>query len=131
MDIGGTIRKYRISNNLEQKDLAKFLHVSDKTISSWENNRTQPKMEMIEAMCQIFHCQKSDFLDDAPMEFNSGDDYEYKWDQIGGGRHPLDLTDDEHRLVIGYRLLRESDKHVIKRMIRVLAYAKIFKKDDI
>lgn len=131
MDIGGTIRKYRMSNNLEQKDLAKYLHVSDKTISSWETNRTQPKMEMIEAMCQIFHCQKSDFLDDTPMEFDSGDDFEYKWAQIGGGRHPLDLTDDEQRLVLGYRLLRESDKNVVKRIIRVLAYAKIIKKDDI
>ena len=131
MDLGGTIRKFRLMNNLKQSELAKMLYVTTQAVSSWEINRTQPKMEMIEAMCQIFHCQKSDFLDDTPMEFDSGDDFEYKWAQIGGGRHPLELTDDEHRLVLGYRLLKESDKDVIKRMIRVLAYAKIFKKDDI
>jgi len=131
MDIGGAIRKYRISNNMEQKELAKLLHVSDKTISSWETNRTQPKMEMIEAMCKIFNCQKSDFLDDVPMEFDTPEEFEYKWHEIGGGRHPIELTDEEHGLVVAYRLLKESDKAVIRRMIRVLVYAKIARRDDI
>ena len=64
MDIGGTIKRFREQKNMQQKDLARFLNVSDKTISSWETNRTQPKMEMIEEMCKIFDCQKSDFLSD-------------------------------------------------------------------
>ena len=64
MDIGGTIKRFREQKKMQQKDLAKLLHVSDKTISSWETNRTQPKMEMIEDMCRIFGCQKSDFLSD-------------------------------------------------------------------
>ena len=131
MDIGGVIRKYRLSNNMEQKDLAKLLHVSDKTVSSWETNRTQPKMDIIEELCKIFHCKKSDFLEDAPIKFDSPEEFEFTWHQIGGGRHPLELTDEEHTLVTGYRMLKESDKAVIKRMIRILAYAKIFKRDDI
>lgn len=68
MDIGAKIKKYRLEKNMEQKELAKILNVSPKTISSWEVNRTQPKMEMIEAMCNVFGCKKSDFMDDDVIE---------------------------------------------------------------
>lgn len=63
MNVGEAIKKLRQKNGLEQKQLADYLGVSNKTISSWEHNRTQPKMEMIERMCAIFNCSKSDFFD--------------------------------------------------------------------
>ena len=63
MDLGGNIRHYRKLRGLDQKTLAEQLNVSNKTISSWESNRTQPKMEMIEELCKVFQCQKSDFLE--------------------------------------------------------------------
>lgn len=63
MDIGDKIKKFRKKSGMEQKELARRLNISPKTVSSWEVNRTQPKMEMIEAMCKIFQCRKSDFLD--------------------------------------------------------------------
>lgn len=64
MDIGAKIKQLRIDSNLGQKDLAQRLHISYKTVSSWETNRTQPKMEMIEEMCKIFQCKKTDFMDE-------------------------------------------------------------------
>lgn len=131
MDLGGTIRKYRLLNGLKQSELAKMLHVTTQAVSSWEVNRTEPKMETIEQLCKIFNCQKSDFLDETPMSFDSSEKFEYQWAQIGGGKHPIELTDEEQRLVTGYRLLRESDKSMIKRMIRLLAYAKLLNKEDL
>ena len=63
MDLGAVIRYFRKLRDMDQKDLAEKLNVSNKTVSSWESNRTQPKMDMIEAMCDVFQCQKSDFLE--------------------------------------------------------------------
>lgn len=62
MNVGQRIKELRKQNNMDQVELAKRLNVSNKTVSSWEQNRTQPKMEMIEAMCDIFHCTKADFV---------------------------------------------------------------------
>lgn len=65
MNVGAAIRRLRLLNNMEQKDLAKLLNISNKTVSSWEHNRTEPKMEMIEKMCEIFHCKKSAFFEES------------------------------------------------------------------
>lgn len=62
MDIANNIKKYRIALHMEQADLAAKLHISNKTISSWECGRTEPKMGMVEAMCQIFGCTKDDLI---------------------------------------------------------------------
>ena len=131
MDIGGVIKKYRKENKLKQSELAEKLHVTPQAISSWEKNRTQPKMEMIEQMCSIFHCQKSDFMSETPMEFDTSDEFEYAWSETGGGVHPLELSESEYKLVVGYRILNNSDKALIRRVLRLLTYARLLKRDDL
>ncbi len=59
MKIGEKIKKLRIENNLKQLDLANALFLSEKTISSWENNRTIPDLNMIYKLSNIF---KSSFI---------------------------------------------------------------------
>ena len=44
MDYGKRISKLRQDKNITQKDLASRLYVTDKTISSWESNRTEPSL---------------------------------------------------------------------------------------
>lgn len=62
MSIGENIKNIRIEAGMEQKELAELLHISNKTVSSWECGRTEPKIGMIEAMSKIFNRPKSDFL---------------------------------------------------------------------
>ena len=45
--IGDDIRRLREEMGMSQADLAKKLSISDKTVSSWEVNRTEPKFEGI------------------------------------------------------------------------------------
>lgn len=52
--LGDKIKKIRISNNLKQSELAEILFVSEKTISSWENNRTIPDLNMIYKISDYF-----------------------------------------------------------------------------
>lgn len=68
MSIGKNIRDIRTAAGMEQKELADLLHVSNKTVSSWECGRTEPKIGMIEVMSKIFNRPKSDFLQ-TPVDF--------------------------------------------------------------
>lgn len=54
LTLGEKIKKIRITNNLKQSELAEILFVSEKTISSWENNRTLPDLNMIYKISDYF-----------------------------------------------------------------------------
>lgn len=53
--LGNKIQKYRIKSNLSQSKLGELLSVSDKTISSWENDRTIPDLDLLFKMANIFN----------------------------------------------------------------------------
>lgn len=97
MNIGAKIKQLRQLNGMDQKELANKLNISNKTVSSWESNRTQPKMEMIELLCEIFGCQKTDFMDE--------NDYSLK------------LNDEEVKLILEYRKTDSSSKEMINRIL--------------
>ena len=62
MNHGERISKLRQSKNITQKELASKLYVTDKTISSWESNRTEPSLEMIIKLSEILECSASYLL---------------------------------------------------------------------
>lgn len=62
MNYGERISKLRQSKNITQKELALKLYVTDKTISSWESNRTEPSLEMIVKLSEILECSASYLL---------------------------------------------------------------------
>ena len=64
MSIGNNIKKFREMSGLTQDELGIKMGVSGKTISSWEINRTEPKIGMIEKLSAYFGCEKTDLLDD-------------------------------------------------------------------
>ncbi len=59
--LGETIKKLRISHNLNQVQLAQELDVSKQTISNWENNNILPSIEMLIRISRFFSVS-TDFL---------------------------------------------------------------------
>ena len=59
MNYGERISKLRKTKNITQKELATKLYVNDKTVSSWELNRTEPSLEMIIKLSEILECSAS------------------------------------------------------------------------
>lgn len=53
MDLGNRIANLRKEKGLTQQELANKLFVTDKTISSWESNRTEPNLEIIIRLSEI------------------------------------------------------------------------------
>ena len=74
MNYGERISRLRQNKNITQKELASKLYVTDKTISSWESNRTEPSLEMIIKLSEILECSASyllygdNFKDNIEME---------------------------------------------------------------
>lgn len=62
--IGNNIKRIRTARGMRQSDMADKLNVSSKTVSSWEVNRTEPNMGMIEQIAKVLNCSKSDLIGD-------------------------------------------------------------------
>lgn len=58
INIGGTIKKYRIKSNLKQTELAKKIKVTSTYISAVENNRKEPSISLLNAICRAVHLPK-------------------------------------------------------------------------
>lgn len=49
-----TMRAARINRGLTQAEVAKELNVTKKTVGSWENGKTKPKLDKIEPICTLY-----------------------------------------------------------------------------
>ena len=59
------LRYYLERDGMTQFELAKRLNVSPQSVTNWINAIKTPRMDKVDAMCDIFHCRRSDFSDDA------------------------------------------------------------------
>ena len=65
MSIGQNIRRLRESHGLNQSDLAQIAGVSDKAVSTWENDLKIPRMGAIQKIADYFGLRKSDIIEDS------------------------------------------------------------------
>lgn len=59
MNLGSRLSDLRKRKKWTQNDLANKLFVIDKTVSSWESNRTEPSLETIIKLSELFDCNVS------------------------------------------------------------------------
>ena len=52
--VSKNLKKLRTDKNLTQDALAEKINVTRQTISSWENDRTQPDIDMLELLADAF-----------------------------------------------------------------------------
>lgn len=58
------LKKLRKLNNCTQAELAKELGVSNKTVSHWENNYSQPDLDNLIKIKKILNVSYEDLLED-------------------------------------------------------------------
>lgn len=49
-----SLKAARVNADLSQKEAAKCLKISNKTLHSWENGETSPSAKHIDAMCELY-----------------------------------------------------------------------------
>ena len=62
MSIGTRIRELRKKNHLTQLELSSLLYVTDKTVSSWESDRTEPSLETLIQLSEVLDSSVSYLL---------------------------------------------------------------------
>lgn len=67
MSIGKNIKALRERSGLSQADFAKMLGVTDKAVSTWENETRIPRMGVIQKIADCYGLQKTDIIEDSPL----------------------------------------------------------------
>lgn len=72
-DYGTKIAELRTANKMTQAQLGAMLNVTSQAVSKWENGLSEPDIESIKKMCQIFNISFDEFFgavkpSDAPAE---------------------------------------------------------------
>ena len=67
MSIGKNIKALRERSGLSQADFAKILGVTDKAVSTWENETRIPRMGVIQKIADCYGLQKTDIIEDGPL----------------------------------------------------------------
>ena len=119
----------RKKNGWTQEELAKKMGYTDRSmIAKIESGKVDLSQSKIIEFARIFDVEPGDLMGwDEPETFTSPEEFELRWHQIGGGRHRLDLSDDEQEIVLEYRVASDDDKKMVRRM---LAYATKMKGGD-
>ena len=67
MSIGQNIKRLRELHGMNQSELAQIAGVTDKAVSTWENDLKIPRMGAIQKMADYFQISKSAIIEDEPQ----------------------------------------------------------------
>lgn len=62
------LKYYLNKYDMTQSELAKRLNVSTQSVTNWCKGDKSPRMDKVDAMCKIFHCRRSDLMEDKSSE---------------------------------------------------------------
>lgn len=57
------LKKYMQEKGITQLELSKLLNVSAQSVSNWCNGKKTPRMDKVDAMCNVFGCLRSDLME--------------------------------------------------------------------
>lgn len=99
MSIGKNIRRLRIFHGLSQKEFALIAGVSDKAVSTWENEIKEPRMGVIQKIADHFGLKKSNLIEDDGLDINLSPS-------------PVNVKDiiRERRVILGLTMKEVADK---------------------
>ena len=57
-----SLKAARVNAGHTQKDAAKLLNISNKTLGDWENGRAFPKVDKVEELCALYNVSYDDLI---------------------------------------------------------------------
>lgn len=109
MAIGDNIKNLRLQHSLSQAELANVAGVSDKAVSSWEQNKSVPRMGPIQRMADFFGIQKSDIIEPSDAATYTP--------KVRNAKNEVPLNHDESKLISDYRNLNGNNRQAVNVMI--------------
>lgn len=74
MKFGDNLRNLRKAQKMSQEKLAEKVGVSRQSVSKWEIGDAYPEMNNILPLCEIFHCNINDLVNDTLIDIDSLDE---------------------------------------------------------
>lgn len=113
MYLAKNIRFLRDIRGMTQAELAEITDVTDKAVSTWENGACQPRMGVIEILCNHFNLSKSALIDrDLEAEFST---IQKPATGEGGG-----LDEETKTLIKLYHELPKDDRDLLIQQAELL-----------
>lgn len=109
-----TDSKHRISEllsvmGISQTDFCKKTGLQKSALSNYLNGDREPRQNQLSKIADAYNINPAWLMGyDVPMNyelevFDTPAEYERRWNTLGGGRHPISLSDIEHSIIINYR----------------------------
>lgn len=73
MELGKRIKLFRNLKNKTQEEMAEDLHITGKTLSSYERDYTEPSVEILKAMAKYFGITVDELLGEENQSFLQDD----------------------------------------------------------
>ena len=122
MTVGERIESERKKKHLSMEALGDMLGVGRSAVNKWEKGTVKSiKRETIMEMAKIFNCNPAwlgGYTEDV-IFFDTPEEFELAWHRSGGGRHPLQLSDLEHEMVLAYRAKDSKTKENVLKLLDI------------
>lgn len=98
------LKEARIAKNLKQSEVADMLGVKKNTISNWENGKSNPDIDSLMQLCDIYNISCSALLEES-----------YKSEQSNS----LHITGIEKDIIMSYRKSDSISKEIVHRALGI------------
>lgn len=119
--LGKRIKQRRLELGLTQNELSARMGYKSKAaickVECGEDNITSDRIERFaDALeCSVAHLMGWDDVE----SFDSPEAFEAHWNAIGGGKHPITLTDTEYTMVVNYRAADPGIQESVLKLLDV------------
>ena len=115
--IGHNIKRMREAKGWSQAQLAqKMGYKSKSTINKIEKNINDVNQTNLAKFAEVFKCDPAELVEKA---YATPEEYELAWHRMGGGRHPIELSDLEPEIILAFRCAGSGRQESILRLLDI------------
>lgn len=112
------LRFYLNKYDITQVELAKRLNVGTTSVYNWCNGIKTPRMDKVDAMCEIFHCNRSDLMEDKTTSDKETTTEPYYQDADARDLAQFMYENPEYKVLFdASRKVKKEDIEFVKQMI--------------
>ena len=83
------LKELRRARGLTQRDMARRFGISDVSYGDWERGRTEPSIDNIMRLCELFGCTSDSLIGLAPLKIVDASDVKAKCEKAKGALDAL------------------------------------------